>query len=457
MFIPVALIDFSKDELVRRFQGPLARAALTYPIRDALRSLDVLELSPDTDVHFAGLDASIVDFAAVRLKPTVSMMATVAALRTTAEGSAAKDAASDTPTSDSATVAGAEATASQATLANALARRSVKLSAAVSVVQQVNDHLWRGEQVSRLSALLNLGVVHHATNSLYLPVDVLLEGAEVTPTARASGGAQRSQWQPRARDSAASPGPMSQLRRISISGSSSERDLDATVILTLNRNGVRFPVELPAVRIRKGASGETRVVQIKAGGVDANLKRHLTDNRMHYSQAVLRSLDSTQIALLLSGYGVKIGDELVPVAQVVEPRPIRYVGNYLAFKMNIDVAADDTWAAWLERRGIRAGSAKEDIIRSRPAGPLPRRFSAAATPRRSSTSPASGIGRTRRSRSSRVTSLRFRPGPAPRARTSSPASSATRSSMSPRPPASPTPPARRRSWRRSRTARCSGT
>ena len=83
---------------------------------------------------------------------------------------------------------------------------------------------------------------------------------------------------------------------------------------------------------------------------------------MHYSQAVFRSLDATQIALLLSGYGVTINGETVPVAQVVEPLPIRYVGNYLAFKMNTDVASDETWAKWLDERGIKIGASREDIV-----------------------------------------------------------------------------------------------
>ena len=37
---------------------------------------------------------------------------------------------------------------------------------------------------------------------------------------------------------------------------------------------------------------------------------------------------------------VTIDGKTVPVAQVVEPTPIRYIGNYLAFAMNSDVAND---------------------------------------------------------------------------------------------------------------------
>ncbi len=236
-------------------------------------------------------------------------------------------------------------------------------AAAIPIVQQMNDQLWLSDQTARLSALLNLSVLRPTTNSLYLPTDVLVEdgaieadGAPLKVVFRNLQGTQLADVSPDA------PVAMNNLSKIAITGSSSERDVDATITLTLNRNGVRFPVQLPSVRVAKGTGGQTPVVQIKAGGVNVNLKQHLNDNRMHYSQAIFRSLDSTQIALVLAGYGVAINGQVVPVAQVVEPRPVRYVGNYLAFKMNSDAASDESWATWLKDRGIRLGSAKEDII-----------------------------------------------------------------------------------------------
>ena len=68
--------------------------------------------------------------------------------------------------------------------------------------------------------------------------------------------------------------------------------------------------------------GETLVVNFKVGAVDRNLMDHLNANRTHYGQAIFRSLDAVQIGQLLSGYGYQLGDKLVPVMQMVEPRPI---------------------------------------------------------------------------------------------------------------------------------------
>jgi hypothetical protein len=97
------------------------------------------------------------------------------------------------------------------------------------------------------------------------------------------------------------------------------------LLLQLNRNGVRFPVHLPAVTMPKNTVSQTRVVQVNLpGAVNANLKQHLTANRMYCSQAIFRSLDTTQVALLLSGFAMKITtlegekrvEKLVPVSQV---------------------------------------------------------------------------------------------------------------------------------------------
>ncbi len=360
VFIPVQLVDFQNDAMVRRFRSVLSRAALTYEIREALQNLDVLELSPERNTYFTGLDNRLGIYLKDALVNRTSIAATgMQALRTVADTSASVTTDPAKPAEASVPAAMAQAKMLAATNVNS----TVRLSSALSVVQQVNDQLWTMDQTARLSGLLNRSVLRANSNAIYLPTDVTVEGG-VT----ASGGTPMKiifytqQGTAISEVSPERPLTMSEVSRISISGSSSEKDISVNVTLTINRNGVRFPLELPAVTVKKGATRETRVVQIKPGGVNTNLKQHLNDNRMYYSQAVFRSLDSTQIAMLLSGYGLEVDGRMVPVAQVVEPRPIRYIGNYLAFKMNTDASSDETWASWLKEHGIQLGSAKEDIV-----------------------------------------------------------------------------------------------
>ncbi len=98
--------------------------------------------------------------------------------------------------------------------------------------------------------------------------------------------------------SATDPLPLNDVTRIALTGSSPERNA------TVNRNGVRFPIELPAVTVAKARTAETPLVTVEPGGVNANLKRHLTENRLHYSQAALRSAaESGDPAALQSVWG----------------------------------------------------------------------------------------------------------------------------------------------------------
>lgn len=352
VFIPVQLVDFQNDGMIRRFQGVLARAALTFQIREALLNLDVLEIAPERETNFTVLGNRLSFYLKDALATRTGIGATAMVRR--GEPALAADAAP----------AKAEPEQPLAMLrrdANVTSR--VRLSDALPILQQVNDHLWTSDQAGRLSGLLNRSVLRGDSNSIYLPTDVSVEGGAVS-----AGGTPMKivfHTQHGATVTAVSadhPLAMSEVSKIGITGSSSERDVSAVVTLTVNRNGVRFPLELPAVTVQKGANGETRVVQVRPGGVNANLKQHLNEHRMHYSQAVLRSLDGTQIALLLSGFGLDVNGEMVPVAQVVEPKPIRYVGNYLAFKMNTDASSDRVWSKWLSDHGIHLGSAKEDIV-----------------------------------------------------------------------------------------------
>jgi hypothetical protein len=343
IFIPIALVDFTNDDTVRRFRDVLARQALTYEIHDALRNLDVIEITPDEDVHFVPLNNNLKSY-------TREVVFTSRAV-----GMARAMNPSEVP-------GNSDVASSSAASVNMVAPQQ-RLSVVLPAIQQINEKLWTVEQASHLSSLLGRMTLRPDSTALYLPTDVTLEGAIVSggdiPLTvvfyKRQGGSVKEV-------STSSPLALSDVSRIAISGSSASNDIAATVTLTVNRNGVRFPVDLPAVQIAKGTPGETRVALVSPGGVNSNLKQHLNDNKLYYSQVVYRSLDSTQIALLLSGYALQVDDKMVPVSQLIEPRPIRYVGNYLAFTMNSDPQNDKVWAEWLQIRGIHLGETGEDII-----------------------------------------------------------------------------------------------
>jgi hypothetical protein len=341
--------------LLLRFREALLRAALNSTIADALTNYDTLELAPDTGVHFPNLGGAIKDVLAnpgllkvaggvrtgIMTGPPIS-----GSLTRRATDAASGDAApADTP----ATVPVTTAPVTQPGVSsNAVQRR-------------IASGLW-SDQFVRLTNVLGGGIVRGNSPSLFVPSDVKLMDAEVhsssgqslTPVFYRRDGTEQPALQ-------GTPIALSDIARIAIRGSNASADVDASVALTLIRNSVVFPLELPAVTIPRGTA-ETRVVQINAGGGDVNLKQHLMDNRLYYSQAVFRTLDAAQIAGLLSGFSMNLNGQVVSVAQVVDPIPLRVVGNYLAFKISSDPTADAEWKSFLDRRGIAIGQAHVEFV-----------------------------------------------------------------------------------------------
>lgn len=351
IFVPVALTDFGHDEVIRRFQEVLARAALSPRVRAEIRDMDVIELAPPSQTHFPALGGRVSVFA----RDLVGSPAFMSAVSTSHALAAAEAGAESVKAEES------PATTELAVPDIALANLVYRNRSLLPVVEAVKSKLWSSEHVSHLAAMLGSQLLRADSPSLYLPNDLWVEGAQVEADGASlsvhfttSGGASVTGV------SSEQPLELATVASIRLAGSSSERDVTARVTLTLRRNGLRFPVQLPQVTVPKQHPGTIEVVGVRTGGVSENLKAHLRANRLYYSQAIYRSLTSTEIAALLSGYGVDVDGEQVPVSQVVDPVPVRYVGNFLAFKMT--TPPDDAWRGWLERRGIRIGQMKEDLV-----------------------------------------------------------------------------------------------
>lgn len=356
VFIPIKLLDFTDDALIRRFQAVLVRAALSAGMREALANLDTVEIAMDRGSRIRGLESPLGEHLREQLRARSGLIVRTA---TRGAGVAKGEAVRAADEGDERTPAVPPAVARMETAIPASVLRS---SVVVPAVQALNEQLWKPVQAARLSSLLGRPVLRADSTSLYLPTDCTVEGIAVT----AGGATVRTSFRTHAgatvdRVDPDAPLALSDVATISLTGGSSERDVTAEITLTLNRNGVRFPFELPGVVLPKGKQGATRVATVRAGGVDVNVRQHLQTNAQHYSQAVMRSLTAAQIALLLSGYSIAVGGRQVPVAQVVEPVPVRYVGNYLAFRMNSD-PSDRTWAAWLEDHGIQIGYTRSDLV-----------------------------------------------------------------------------------------------
>lgn len=371
VFIPVKLLDFADERLIRRFREVLARAALTFAIREAFRNLDVIEVKLDSKQRFTALGGTVTEFISTARPGRSTDGQAFRSLEEMVSDAVEKEVARTTATKTDDT-AGA-VSGGDGDERGAQRNRMNRAAALTTATDKATEELWDAAQAARVSNLLGQATLRAESTSLYLPTDVSIErayvdagGTVVTAAFTLQSGAVETAVH---QDD---PIGLSDVTRIDLRGASPDGDVEAKLVLTLNRNGVRFPVELPAVTIPQGRRTDTPLVTVRSGAVDVNLAKHLADNRLYYSQAVLRSLDSAQLALLLSGLSITV-DTLgpddhpttttAPVAQVIDPVPIRYVGNYLAFRMSVESGFDLRWKEWLADHGVEVGKLyKQDIV-----------------------------------------------------------------------------------------------
>lgn len=349
VFVPFKLVDFAAPGVLLRFRGALIDVALTQPVRDALVNFETLELAPDRRVSFPRLGGTITDVIA---NPSVLTRVTGVTLTP----------APPAPAPAPPATAPAPVTPIDPIVVTPR-RAAITAISATTVKGRVASELW-ASPASRLSVLLGSATLRQGSESLFVPADVSVADGEVRATTTADrpltlvlhrkDGSQTT-------DLSGVSFPLSDVTAIAIRGSATNSDVVAGVMLTLARNGVVFPLELPGVTLPRGST-ETRLVEVKAAGADVNLMQHLADNRLHYSQAVWRALDAAMLAGLLGNFAITLNGVRVNLAQVIDPQPIRIVGNFLAFRIAADPAADEEWRTFLASRGIALGQARVEFV-----------------------------------------------------------------------------------------------
>ncbi|TQK49824.1 hypothetical protein FBY35_0096 [Streptomyces sp. SLBN-118] len=158
---------------------------------------------------------------------------------------------------------------------------------------------------------------------------------------------------------------------------SKELDLTNVLSLTLNTNNVAvrpnatltLPVlgKGPAAALTLPVSGGTLTTLMEVQGAVSDLEQqrlllHLQRNRVRYNQALWAELDETAIAMLLADYTYGDDSDLKPLLQWVDPKPVGFVGNYLAFRMQLDPkevrggqkgkTVHQRWFDWLKDHGL---------------------------------------------------------------------------------------------------------
>ncbi|KAL8925785.1 MAG: hypothetical protein Q9208_003282 [Pyrenodesmia sp. 3 TL-2023] len=306
VFIPVKLMDFKNDDLIRRFGAALIAASPSPNIKQQLMNLDFAELSPNKSTNYTWLGGK-----SPETLPTLSKSMAYRTIETVAS-----------------------AVPGQSTPQTTSEEIPTKMPSPSERWLETAKKLWDTvQQTSRISGMLSQPVLRPYSTSFFVPTDVAVEGV----TLQFSDDTEHTAWFE------------------TVTGQHiSMTELNSGTFLSLTELE-SFKIGLQALEDR-----------------DCNVRTQLILNRngsdFHWN--CLSSLDATQIALLLSGYVVNVKqrqsngqviDKPVPVSQVVEPQPIRYIGNYLAFKMNPN-EDDPDWKSWLDTRGLKVGAASEDLV-----------------------------------------------------------------------------------------------
>lgn len=144
---------------------------------------------------------------------------------------------------------------------------------------------------------------------------------------------------------------------------------ESSISLQLSLQGTLSPVAVP-VTLQPGGplSGLQRLVSFDAPPEQDELRLHLKANALHYTQAVLRTLDASVLSALLARFS--LGG--VPLAQWVDHRPVAVAANFLVFKANLPERGDapdpalaamtQAWQQFLATAGVVSGVARRELI-----------------------------------------------------------------------------------------------
>jgi len=352
IFVPVRLIDFDDASAIDRFRTELAEAALDEATRQRVAlfgSVLVRSRRPRRLRALGGRFVAALSLAGVAAAaaPAPAPAPTPAPSPTPAPASAPSPVADDAPAS----------------------------TARVGLLQRFVADGWDTEQ---LRALVRCGVRPIATQLetvLTLPADTLVSAvllpsdlALAIEVTRRDGSLVPLVEPGPAGARFLAPEAVRELASISLR-SASIASRETTVTLQLNLQGTVTPMSVP-VTLQPGGplSGLQRAVSFDAPPDQDELLVHLKANALHYTQAVLRTLDESVLSALLAR--LSLGG--VPLAQWVDHRPVAVTSNYLVFKAGLPDRGDppdpalaeltNTWQAFLATAGLVNAPPRRELM-----------------------------------------------------------------------------------------------
>lgn len=343
LFVPMKLLQFNQAT-IKRYQGVLANAAISQRARELLSSV----------------------FGAVMIQPILPLRP----IRTIFDNVAAIDRMSSISMRMSTT------TNSPEDNANTTLPQAEPTTPAAS--PQASGPYWINDELIRASRITLASITKPNTNNVSLPGETEFYGVSLDLTAQnrssisitavnidlQSGNIVKLTSISPVNWITSEAIPIQELAAIRITSANTSY-LTGRLSLQLSYNSAKFPISLP-VEISPNAV-EVQLCRFLVNQSDeTELEMHLEQNRLHYSQAIWRALDPSQIALLLSSYTF----EGKPIGDLIDPNPVMVASNYLVFRMpsfieavgvttnvsDTDDEAHKNWRGWLKDRGLILGT-----------------------------------------------------------------------------------------------------
>jgi hypothetical protein len=365
LFVPLQLVDFADPAVVDRWRLVLAEAALTQRTRRQLTvEYGVVEVIPQTPPVTPGRIVATEIREVVRTRRG-DVTPPAPAGGGAAPGAEAPATPEATPTPPAAP-ASADAPPESAVVMDYRRAPATKTAAVLAVKG------WNLEQISAIGWATGRILVQDGSDSVFVSDDALLlgftlrEGQAARFAVRRRDGAEVAvEHQSASAVAFRDPVPIAEIEAIAIQ-TTGDRDLRTALVLQLNVAGTVLPLDVP-IALRPTSALQDAV---RFGGVAAaqELRDHLAANRLHYSQAIYRTLDAAAIAALLAPFTYRG----LPLGQVVDSQPVAVTANYLVFRLSVSAtgqAADARWAAeetawrqWLEARGLAQPVPRSEIV-----------------------------------------------------------------------------------------------
>lgn len=377
LFVPVKLFDFTKPATIERWRGALARAALTSAAGRMLAEFGAVLATSQLPLR-----------AIVRPVRAVAGLAVgylTARSFDTSAGSAATASADAPPsTSTEAATTGDSTTPASAPPPAPSSAEADPVPAVVAPSTRIGRMIaagWDVAQIDEIGRLMGRLLVPTQTNCTYIPEDALLIGVSLRSGTATHFDVRRRDGtvvlvQPNAGEqsnttdgvSLVSPAEISELTTIALE-SAVTRSVRTALTLQLSISGAVRTLDIP-IELAPGGprSGLQLCVTFDAGAGMRELIDHLRANALHYTQAVMRSLDGAEVAAMLA----QLSYRSLPLAQLVDQKPIAISSNFLVFRMNMPAGndagdphlAEDVrqWKLFLQHAGLAGPEPKTEIV-----------------------------------------------------------------------------------------------